>query len=154
MHLVIPLLRSRLALIGVLGVFLIPIAVSSLRGLTHVVTCSQATNVPFTVSLPQGADPTVSSAATFTRDDASSLCGGLTLDMHVGRVDADTLRVALPIHNGTAHAWQGTVKLDLGSTPVPIRIGRIAKGKTSTQSIKVHIDRGTHEINGSLLIGP
>lgn len=134
--------------------FLIPIGVSSLRGLTHVVTCQQATNVPFTVSLPEGADPTVSSAATFTRDDTGSLCGGLTLDMHVGRVDADTIRVALPIHNGTAHAWEGTVKLDLGNTPVPIRIGRIASGATSTQQVKVHIDRGMHDINGSLLIGP
>ncbi len=154
MHLVIPLLRSRLALIGILGVFLIPIAVSSLRGLTHVVTCQQATNVPFTVSLPEGSDPTVSSAATFTRNDTSSLCGGLTLDMHVGRVNADTLRVTLPIHNGTPHAWEGTVKLDLASTPVPIRIGRIASGSTSTQHVNVHIDRGVHDINGSLLIGP
>lgn len=150
----IPLLRSRLALIGLLGVFLIPIAASSLRGLTHVVTCREATNVPFTVSLPQGSAATLSSAASFTRDDSGSLCGGLTLDMHVGRVDADTVRVALPIHNGTGHTWQGTVSLQLGRSPLPIRIGKIPKGQTRQQAVDVHVDRGTHEINGSLLIGP
>jgi hypothetical protein len=119
-----------------------------------VVTCEEATNVPFTVSLPQGAAPTVSSAATFSRDDTDELCGGLTLNMAVGRLDADTLRVTLPIHNGTGHAWEGTVKLDLGKTPVPVRIGKIPKGKTSTHTVKVNFDPGMHEINGSLLIGP
>jgi len=151
---VIPLLRSRLALIGLLGAFLIPIGISSLRGLTHVVTCQEATNVPFTVSLPENADPTVSSAATFTREDTGALCGGLRMNMRVGRVDADTLRVALPIQNDTGHAWEGTVKLDLANTPVPIRIGRIPKGQTRQQTVDVHIARGTHDITGSLLVGP
>jgi hypothetical protein len=147
-------LRSRLALIGLLGAFLIPIGVSSLRGLTHVLTCQQSTDVPFTVSLPAGAEPTISSATSFTRGEEKSLCGGLHLDMRVGREDLDTLRIALPIQNGTTHDWQGTVKVNLAGTAVPIRIGKVPAGATREQTIHVNIDRGAHEITGSLLIGP
>jgi hypothetical protein len=143
-----------LALIGLLGAFLIPIGVSSLRGLTHVVTCREATNVPFSVLLPPAGEPTVSSAATFTRDESTALCGGLNLDMQVGRIDANTLRITLPIRNGTRHTWQGTVKLQLGGTPVPVRIGKVRAGQTREQTIKFNVDPGVHEINGSLLIGP
>jgi hypothetical protein len=119
-----------------------------------VVTCREATNVPFSVSLPAAGTPTVSSAATFTREDTDTLCGGLRLDMRVGRVDADTLRITLPIQNGTKHTWQGTVKLNLGKTPVPVRIGKIPAGQTREQTVRFNIDPGLHEINGSLLIGP
>jgi hypothetical protein len=136
------------------GAFLIPIGVSSLRGLTHVVTCREATNVPFSVSLPAAGVPTVSSAATFTRGETDTLCGGLRLDMRVGRVDADTLRIVLPIQNGTKHTWQGTVKLNLGGADVPVRIGKVPAGQTRTQTVKFNIDPGLHDINGSLLIGP
>lgn len=118
------------------------------------VTCKEATNVPFTVSVPASAAPTVSSAATFTREDTSSLCGGLRLDMRVGRVDNDTLRLTLPIQNGTKHAWQGTVKLNLGKTVVPVRIGKIPAGQTRQQTVRFNVDPGMHDINGSLLIGP
>jgi hypothetical protein len=137
-----------------LGAFLIPIGVSSLRGLTHVVTCREATNVPFNVSLPPEGDPTVSSAVTFTRDQETALCGGLHVDMRVGRVDADTLRIVLPIQNGTKHTWQGTVKLNVGSTGVPVRIGKVPAGATREQTVNFNVDRGVHDISGALLIGP
>ncbi|MBA3653461.1 MAG: hypothetical protein H0W70_04635 [Actinobacteria bacterium] len=150
----VPLLRSRLALIGLLGAFLIPIGVSSLRGVTHVITCQEATNVPFAVSLPQGGAPTVSSAATFERGGDDTLCGGLRLNVRVGRLDADTLRVTLPIENGTKHTWQGTAKLDLGGTAVPVRLGKVRPGQTVERTVNFNVDPGVHEINGSLLIGP
>jgi len=137
-----------------LGAFLIPIGVSSLHGLTHVVTCKQATNVPFSVSVPNGAVPTLSSAATFERNDPGTLCGGLTLDMRVGRVDANTVLITMPVTNHSRHAWQGTVKLNLGSTPVPARIGRVPAGQTRTTKLRYTIHPGMTEINGSLLIGP
>lgn len=110
--------------------------------------------MPFSVTLPSDAAPTVSSAATFERDDTQTLCGGLTLDMRVGRVDADTLRLTVPVQNATDHAWQGTVKLNLGDTVVPVRIGRVPAGQSREETVSFNIDRGTQEISGSLLIGP
>ena len=62
---------------ALLGAFLIPILLSSLQGLTHILTCQQATNVPFTVQLPEHGQATISSSAVITREQANGLCGGL-----------------------------------------------------------------------------
>jgi hypothetical protein len=143
-----------MALIALLGAFLIPILLSSLQGLTHVLTCQQATNVPFTVQLPEHGEPTISSSAVITSEQANGLCGGLRLDMRVGQESNNKVKIILPIANGTKHDWQGSVKLNLGGTVVPVRIGGIPAGETRQDVIHFKVDPGTHEINGSLLIGP
>jgi hypothetical protein len=143
-----------MALIALLAAFLIPILLSSLQGLTHVLTCQEATNVPFTVQLPAHGQPTISSSAVITRDQANGLCGGLHLDLKVGQESNNKVKIILPIQNGTKHDWQGSVKLNLGGTTVPVRIGSIPAGATKEETIHFHVDPGTHEINGSLLIGP
>jgi hypothetical protein len=96
----------------------------------------------------------VLSAATITRDSTDALCGGLHLDMQVGRVDEKTVLLTLPLRNDSSHAWEGTIKLDLGGTPVPARIGRVPAGETRVQKLRYTIKPGTSEITGSLLIGP
>ena len=143
-----------MALIALLGAFLIPVLLSSLQGLTHVLTCEEATNVPFTVELHPGGAPTISSSAVITRESLQGLCGGLRLDMRVGQEAPNKVKIILPITNNTTHDWQGSVKLGLGGTSVPVRIGEIPAGKTRTDTIHFKVDEGTHEINGSLLIGP
>lgn len=143
-----------MALIALLGAFLIPILLSSLQGLTHVITCQEATNVPFTVELPPGGQPTISSSQVITRDSAKGLCGGLHLDMRVGQEGSNKVKIILPITNNTKYDWQGSVKLNLGGTAVPVRIGNIAAGETRQDTIHFKVDPGTHEINGALLIGP
>src|SRR5438094_4710791 len=114
-----------MALIALLGAFLIPILRASLQGLTHVLTCQQATNVPFTVNLPEHGQPTISSSTVITREQANGLCGGLLLNMRVGQESGNKVKIILPIRNNTKYAWEGSVKLKLGSATVPVRIGRI-----------------------------
>jgi hypothetical protein len=143
-----------MALIALLGAFLIPILLSSLQGLTHVLTCQQATDVPFTVQLPEGGQPTISSSSVITREQANGLCGGLRLDMRVGQEGANKVKIILPIENHTKYDWEGTVKLKLGGATVPVRIGRVPAGKSREDVIHFKVTPGTHEINGSLLIGP
>jgi hypothetical protein len=144
-----------MALIALLGAFLIPILLSSLQGLTHVLTCQEATNVPFTVDLPAGGKPTISSSATITREQANGLCGGLRLDTRVGEEDTpNKVRIILPIANQTKYDWEGSVKLKLGGATVPVRIGRVPAGQTREDVIHFKVKPGTHQINGSLLIGP
>src|SRR3954453_3189631 len=143
-----------MALIALLGAFLIPILLSSLQGLTHVLTCQEATNVPFTVELPPNGEPTISSSTSFTRESAQGLCGGLRLDMRVGQETPRKVKIILPITNNTDHEWQGSVKLNLSGTAVPARIGSLPPGQTKQDTIHFNVDSGTNEINGSLLIGP
>ena len=148
------ILRSRLALILFLGVFLIPIGVSSLRGLTHVLTCDEEVGTPFTITLPDTGPPAITSSATFTAGEEQGKCGGLFLNMAVRSDEPDKLQIILPIENRSEDTWQGSVKLDLGGTTVPIEIGEIRAGRTATDTVDLDVKAGTTEIEGSLLIGP
>lgn len=135
-----------------LGVFLIPIGVSSLRGLTHVLTCDQDVQTPFTVNTGRGSS--ITSSARFTRGEPTDLCGGLRLNMSVGPLSPGKVRVTLPITNESEYDWQGSVELRLGGTTVPVDIGEIKAGATETDTLDVNVARDVTEIEGSLLIGP
>lgn len=149
-----PVLRSRVALIVLLGAFLIPIGTSSLRGLTHILTCRQRTEIPFTLNAPGGGSPTVVSSSTLTRGTPVGACGGLVLDLGIGVAGPGKVRLSLPITNNTPYDWRGTVKLRLGHTVVPIDIGEIRHGQTAHDSVTIRVPSGQLEVKGSLLIGP
>jgi hypothetical protein len=146
--------RARLALIALVGVFLIPIVSSSLNGLTHVLTCQQSTRAPFTLEVPAQGPPTISSSATLVRGRSSQLCGGLLLDITVQAIAAGKVRVALPITNQTRYQWRGSVKLVIGHTSIPVSIGTVGAGSRREGHVDLRVDPGSHEIAGSLLIGP
>lgn len=147
-------LRLRVALLVLLGAFLIPIATSSLRGLTHVLTCRERTQIPFTLVRPENGDPVIVSSSTITRGQAKGVCGGLVLDMEAGRIEGDRVAVRLPITNTSTHDWRGSVDLRIGDATVPVSIGRIGAGKTAVDTVHVRVKPGQLELQGSLLIGP
>lgn len=147
-------LRSRLALFVLLGTFLIPIGTSSLRGLTHVLTCNEATEVPFTLIVPERGDPVIVSSRVIERGQPEGVCGGLVLDMAVGPSSPGEVVLRLPIANRTDFDWHGTVRIRLGSTVVPVDIGEIRAGETAADTVKVKVSPGEIEVDGSLLIGP
>jgi hypothetical protein len=148
-------LRSRVALFVLLGALLIPISMSSLRGLTHVLTCQQEAKTPFTVYIPRKGPPLVATSSRLTRGQATTLCGGLELNMGARVLSSSRVAMVLPIKNKTSYLWRGTVKLVLGSTSIPIDIGSIPAGTTRTAKVPLHLTTGsTDHIEGSLLIGP
>jgi hypothetical protein len=153
---VAPALRSRIALVALLGAFLIPIGMSSLRGLTHVLTCADKTEIPFTLITPAGGDPVIVSSTTISRDDPQKgkVCGGLSLDVRAGPASGGKVALRLPIRNDTSFDWKGTVKLQLGSTVVPVDVGEIRAGQTRTGTVRFKPPKGQLEVHGSLLIGP
>ena len=147
-------IRAQVALLALLGVFLIPIVTSSMNGLTHVLTCQQRTRAPFTLDVGDQGPPTVSSATSVRRGEQTELCRGLSLNIGVRSLNASTVRVILPITNHTRYAWRGSVKLVIGHTSVPVNVGDVRAGGTRTAHVDVRIDPGVHDIGGSLLIGP
>lgn len=146
--------RARIALAALLGIFLIPLITSSLNGLTHVLTCSAETPSTFTIEAPDNSPPVILSAVTVSRDDETTLCGGLTLNMGVRQPEGGKVELTVPITNNTKFLWRGSVKLVLDGQTVPIDIGEIAPGGTETAAVLVKVDAGHHEIDGTLLIGP
>ena len=153
-------LRAQVALITLLGVLLIPIGTSSLRGLTHILTCQQAAAAPFTIQVPEDGPPSIQSSNVIERNpDGSvpdrSVCGGLTLDVTIGSSEEDRADVTLAITNASEYGWRGSVQLQLDAVDIPIDIGEIAAGETATDDFELRLDAGSsYEIQGDLLVGP
>jgi len=153
-------LRAQVALIALLGVLLIPIGTSSLRGLTHILTCQESAAAPFTIQVPEDGPPSIQSSSTIERDADgnvrdTSVCGGLTLDVLIGSETDDRADVTLSITNGSEYGWRGSVQVQLDDIDIPIDIGEIGAGETATDAFELRLDAGsTYEIQGDLLIGP
>lgn len=137
-----------------LGAFLIPIGMSSLRGLTHVLTCKESAETPFTLVTPEGMEPQLLSSTRIEKDDEEFLCGGLTLNMGARAEGPGKVSMILPITNNSEYLWRGSVTLVVGGTSIPADIGEVPAGQTRTDVLELNLDPGTLEVTGSLLIGP
>lgn len=149
-----------MALIGLLAVLLIPIGTSSLRGLTHVLTCREASATPFSVVVPEDGLPIISSSTVIERDASgevasNEVCGGLVLDLEMGPAEGTRAEILLRIANHSDYGWRGSVQVDLGGIDLPIDIGQIPAGETAEDAVTVNLTRNRqYEIQGSLLVGP
>lgn len=160
-------LRAQVALIGFLAVLLIPIGTSSLRGLTHVLTCQEENDTPFAIEVPEDGPPVISSSQVIERpapgepggdgeqEATGELCGGLRLDIAMGSRVEDRTDVNITITNNSDFGWRGSVRLQFDTTPIPIDIGDIDSGESASDGVELRLRSGErYEIEGSLLIGP
>jgi hypothetical protein len=155
-------LRAQVALWGMLACLLIPIGVSNLRGLTHILTCKEESATDFSIQVDDQGRATLGGATSFERDDdtdestaGDELCGGLVLDITLASNRPGAAQMEFAITNNTEYGWHGSVQVDLGSTPIPIDIGEVEPGETATDSVDLDLDAdSSYEIEGSLLIGP
>lgn len=68
-----------------------------------------------------------------------------------------SVEMIVSITNNTDSIWQGSVNLALEgarSTSIPVSIGSIPAGGTGSDTVEFSLNEGTHEVAGSLLIGP
>lgn len=139
-----------------MSVFLIPISQANLSGLTHVLTCKEQIEQPFTVVIPsKGGEPALLSSLRITQDeDESSLCGGLMVNPRVTTRGSGTIVMVLPVVNKSVYPWRGTITLRLGDTSIPVGIGEVAAGETRSEKVPFDLKEGTFELNGALSIGP
>lgn len=143
-----------------LGAFLIPIASSNLRGLGHVLTCEQETKSPFTLLVEEGQEPTILTSQFFTSEQETTLCssddgGGLELNPRARARGDNRIEMVLPIKNTSDYPWEGSVKLVIAGTSVPVRVGEIASGEIEEARVTLpNLDEGQTVVDGSLLIGP
>lgn len=153
------ILKYRAALLALLAVFLIPIGLSSLRGLTHVLTCADEVETPFTVIFGDG-EPIVLSSASLVAGETGRLCGGLAVDIQAAAISDSEAELTLFIDNQTEYPWRGTINVALGeqsmmgSILIPVSVGRLAAGSSASETLPVRLGDGTHEFNGRLLVGP
>lgn len=134
--------------------FAVPLALSSLRGLTHILVCAEEAGTPFTLAVPQNGRPLLTSSTRVARGREDGICGGLSLELAARDAGGGKVAVVVPITNRSDFGWQGSVKLELGSTSLPVSIGSIPPGRTRSDELTFRLPPGTHELDGSLLIGP
>jgi hypothetical protein len=155
-------LRAQVALITLLGVLLIPIGTSSLRGLTHILTCQHDVETPVLIEVDEEGNATLGVAQVIDRTDdeqaqAKELCGGLLVDVQLKAEQPKPAQtdVAIVITNNSDFGWRGSVQLDMNGTEIPIDIGEIGAGEVATDDFTLHLDKGnSYHIEGDLLIGP
>ena len=152
------LTRHRLPLVVLAVLFLIPIATSSLRGLTHILSCEDAvgTYLSITPPLEPGEPPTLLSSQVIEAGDDPLICEALEVELSIGDFDEDTgaVELVVAIANRSEVDWRGTIQLDVGDTPIPVAVGRIPAGTSVDTSTWVRGRDDQVAIDGELLIGP
>ncbi|MCA1709564.1 MAG: hypothetical protein LC808_42320 [Actinobacteria bacterium] len=78
----------------------------------------------------------------------------MTLDLGVSEAGEGKVAVIVPITNKGDFEWRGTVALKAGKVNIPVNIGSIKPGVTEKDVVKINLDPGTTQLDGSLLIGP
>jgi hypothetical protein len=146
-------LRTRLAVLVMAAVLLIPIGQSSLRGIDHILTCSERVQTPFQVILSDGI-PIVTGSFALEQGDPVLLCGGLAVEISVGPSSERDVTVFATLRNESSVDWYGTVDLSVGAVRVPIDLGRVPTGSSLEESIDLSLGEGVTEFSGALLIGP
>ncbi len=150
-------LRARIAMATLLGILLIPFTTSSLRGLTHVLTCRDQVTATLSVDTTEAGETILLGADSTTRDEAvdPTLCDGLRVSLSLASAEEDHADVLVRITNETDQDWRGTIELRLGGTSIPVAIGRIDAGSTASDTVGLRVHGGrNYEISGTLLIGP
>ncbi len=139
-----------------MGVLLIPVIATSMKGLGHILVCEEEVESNFTIIAAEGKSPQILSAASLQPGENFELCNGLLVDLR-GRGSEDQVELLVFITNNSQDEWRGTVHLGLTgkqNITLPVGIGRIGPGETESDSIEIKLEPGTTEIGGSLFLGP
>ena len=156
-------IRARIAVIVLLGIFLIPVTTSSLRGLTHVLSCEESVVATLTVDTTSeaGGGAVLGSSDNVTRDPGGEeagvdeLCGGLIVGLELANTTEDRAEVEVTLTNHTDSDWRGSVELRFAGADIPVAIGRVRAGTTESDLVSLRIRPGrSYEISGTLLLGP
>lgn len=134
---------------------MIPLGTSSLRGLTHVLTCSEEVGTPFSVSIPESGEPTVTTSSRLELNPQDEEdCNGLEVQIGARLAEDGDLVLVLPLSNPTEFGWHGSIEIAVGGIPIPVDIGGVAPGETTEETIELELPEGTSELDGTLLLGP
>lgn len=149
-------LRAKSALVALFAVLMIPLWTSSLRGLTHVLTCQETTDTDFTIEVASDGTAAVLSSLSFDRETAErELCEGLVLDVGIAQGSPGAADLKITITNNSEFDWQGSMKVELDDVSFPIPVGDVASGRSETETVELNLDDGrSYAISGTLLVGP
>lgn len=141
-------LQQRVALVALVGVLLIPLLASNLRGLTHLLTCSEAVAQPFAITGLDDGAPSITSSTTLERGDGTDadddgggqgdgqdsgqdsgqdggelLCDALVVELSASDDGPDRVLLRVAVTNESQLPWRGTLDLAADGEQVQVDSG-------------------------------
>ena len=170
-------LQQRVALVALVGVLLIPLLASNLRGLTHLLTCSEAVAQPFAITGLDDGAPSNTSSTTLERGDGTDadddgggqdsgqdggelLCDALVVELSASDDGPDRVLLRVAVTNESQLPWRGTLDLAADGEQVQVDsglsapLGRVEPGTTEQATLVLRVPPGQTELAGTLLLGP
>ncbi len=147
-------LWTRIAFVSLFAVMLIPVALSSQRGLSHTLTCTERAESPFQVVMIPGEEPVITGAAVLDGGPPEVLCDGLSLEFEALGLPSGKVEVTVSIANSTEFDWFGTVQFEISGTRIPLDLGKVRAGGKRQASLALTLPEGVTQLNGRLLVGP
>lgn len=170
-------LQQRFALVALVGVLLIPLLATNMRGLTHLLTCSEGVAQSFAISEIASGEPAVTSSTSLERggeDEVSVggdpsvalgsfdglLCDALRVEVSARTDGPDTVLLTVRVTNDTSVPWSGTLGLAADGDAVSIgsglnaELGRVEPGEEAQDTLELRVPPGQTELEGTLLLGP
>lgn len=165
-------LQQRLALVALVGILLVPVLATNMRGLTHLLTCSEDVTQQFAVQGLGDQDAMLTSSTVVERDGAvgandlevvqasgGQLCDALRVDVSARATAADRVELTVALTNDSELPWSGTVGLaaagtEVGGGRMNASVGRVEPGERASTTLRLRVPAGQTEIGGTLLLGP
>jgi hypothetical protein len=133
---------------------LIPLATTNLRGLHHLVSCTDEVDQTFSVTAINATQAIVTGSTSIVRKPPEGDCAAVKMNMRVRPDGKGFVLVTLPVVNETNRAWQTSVIMQLDGLKTSVPVGRIPAGATRTKVVRLRLTRDLQSITGTLLVGP
>lgn len=118
-----------------------------------VLTCEEEAVTPFTLIVLENEEPQLLTSSRIGDTEDELLCDGLSLNMGAESGAAGEVDIVVPVTNESEHPWRGSVEVVVGDRTISSDITEIEPGETETDTIRLTLDPGTLELEGSLVIG-
>jgi hypothetical protein len=147
-------LGAKALLAMLLASFLIPVATSSLRGVTHVLECTGANQETFEVFWTKNNKAIITGSAVIEPTNNTGLCTDVDADMALRPGTEGRVLVTVRVRNDRASDVQATVVVDTGSLEVPVRLGTMRAGTTTARQVTIRGGRKVTVVRTRLIVGP
>lgn len=145
---------SRVALAMLVGSFLIPLSTTTLRGMHHLVSCTDAVDQTFAVTAIDSLRAVITGSTSVVREPPTGECSAVDMNMQVRPDGKGFILISMPVVNRTDRPWNASVVLRLDGLQTMVRVGRIHPGDTDTKDLRVRLTAELQSITGTLVVGP
>ncbi len=145
---------SRVALAMLVGSFLIPLSTTTLRGMHHLVSCTDAVDQTFAVTAIDSLRAVITGSTSVVREPPTGECSAVDMNMQVRPDGKGFILISMPVVNRTDRPWNTSVILRLDGLQTMVRVGRIHPGDTYTKDLRVRLTTELQSITGTLVVGP